>query len=364
MTHSDFMRRAIELADFGWGRVHPNPLVGAVVVKDGVVVGEGWHREYGSAHAEPVALIEAGDRAQGATLYVSLEPCTHQGKTPPCTDAIVRAGVATVVYGADDPNPKARGGAAVLRDAGINVIGGVEAEAVRHQNAIFFQNHTGTRPFVALKLAMSIDGRIAAAAGERTKLTSDEADREVHRLRSGYDAIMIGVNTARVDDPLLTVRLSPPSIRPPVRLVLDSSASLPIQSALMKSIDEAGVWIIAGADAPGDRIRELEQAGARVLRFKLRNQKLPLLEVLEALKAEEITSVFCEGGAAVAGGLLADDVVDRMYLFVAPRLLGPDAVSAFATPNLRKNDAWRTRRIAQLGPDALLMLDRERGVHG
>ncbi|HUP88628.1 MAG TPA: bifunctional diaminohydroxyphosphoribosylaminopyrimidine deaminase/5-amino-6-(5-phosphoribosylamino)uracil reductase RibD, partial [Longimicrobiales bacterium] len=190
--HARFMRSAIELAERGWGRVQPNPLVGAVVVKDGLVVGEGWHAEYGGAHAEVVALSEAGERARGATLYVTLEPCAHYGRTPPCTDAISRAGVATVIYSVDDPNPKARGGAQILRDAGINVEGGIEAEAVRNQNSIFFHAHTSTRSFVALKLAMSLDGRIAAVAGERTKLTSDGADDEVHRLRSAFDAIVIG----------------------------------------------------------------------------------------------------------------------------------------------------------------------------
>ena len=351
------MRRAIELAENGWGRVQPNPLVGAVVVKDGVIVGEGWHAEYGGPHAEIMALADAGERARGATLYVSLEPCSHHGKTPPCTDAILRAGVATVVYGADDPNPKAQGGARILRDAGVNVEGGIDSDAVINQNAIFFYRHTESRSFVALKLAMSLDGRIAAAVGERTQLTSDEADAEVHRLRSGYDAIMIGVNTARIDDPLLTVRRGKPPIRPPVRIVLDSRASLSQDSAMVKSVDQAPVWVIAGADAPGKDVKRLEKAGVRVLRFKLEDKRLPLTEVLEALKAEDISSVFCEGGAAVAGGLLREEAIDRLYLFIAPRVLGPEAVSAFSGADLQKGADWTTRRIAQIGPDALLMLD-------
>ncbi|HEX6559166.1 MAG TPA: bifunctional diaminohydroxyphosphoribosylaminopyrimidine deaminase/5-amino-6-(5-phosphoribosylamino)uracil reductase RibD [Longimicrobiales bacterium] len=356
-THARFMRSAVQLAERGWGRVQPNPMVGAVVVRDGTVIAEGWHHEYGGAHAEVDALADAGAQARGATLYVSLEPCSHHGKTPPCTDAIIRAGVATVVFGAHDPNPEARGGADVLRRAGINVVGGVEADAVRQQNAIFFHAIHHHAPYVALKLAMSLDARIARGPGERTRITSDDADAEVHRLRSGYDAVLIGSNTARIDDPLLTVRKAPAPIRPPVRVVLDSEAALSPTSALVTSVNQAPVWVFTGPTADAARIQALEAAGARV--FAARRQRAPLKQVLDTLWQEGVQSVFCEGGSRVATALLARDLVQRVYLFIAPILLGGQAVPAFAFEQAPDTSRWRPARIAQIGDDALLMLDRE-----
>jgi len=353
--HTRFMRRAIELAERGWGRVQPNPMVGALVVRDGAVVAEGWHHEYGGAHAELDALTAAGQQARGATLYVSLEPCCHHGKTPPCTDAIIRSGIATVVYGANDPHPEARGGAAVLRQAGINVVGGVEEEAVQHQNAIFFHSIHEGAPYVALKLAMTLDARIARA-GERTRISSDEADAEVHRLRSGYDAILIGSNTARIDDPLLTVRKAPAPVRPPVRVVLDSEAALAPQSALINSIEQAPVWVFTGPNADKARIEVLERAGARV--FSAKRQRFSLRQILDMLWQQGVRSVFCEGGARVATSLIEKDLVQRIYLIIAPVLLGGDAVPAFAFDRAPEQRAWRTSHIAKVGNDALVMLDR------
>jgi diaminohydroxyphosphoribosylaminopyrimidine deaminase / 5-amino-6-(5-phosphoribosylamino)uracil reductase len=354
------MREAIELAERGWGRVHPNPLVGAVVVRDGEIVGRGWHHEFGGAHAEVDALAAAGNQARGATLYSTLEPCCHQGKTPPCTDAIIRAGVATVVYSADDPHPEARGGAEVLRDAGINVISGVERDAARLQNAIFFHTLETGRPFVALKLAMSLDARIARAPGERTAISSEESQTEVHRLRSGYDAILIGSNTARIDDPLLTIRKAPAPIRPPTRVVLDSDATLSIDSALVKSAHQAPLWVFVGSGADKKQVKKLEKAGARVFAPTSEEGRVPLKGVLDALWANGVRSIFCEGGGTVATALLSKDLLDRVYLLVAPKLLGPDAVPAFPFETTPQKLGWRTARIAQLGNDALLMLDRER----
>lgn len=356
--HARFMRHAVELAERGWGRVHPNPLVGAVVVRDGEIAGEGCHREFGGAHAEVEALAAAGETARGATLYVTLEPCAHAGKTPPCTDAIVRAGVATVVFGADDPNPDAAGGADILRRAGINVVGGVHAAVVREQNAIFFHSIEQNTPYVALKLAMSMDARIARAPGERTRITSDEADREVHRLRSGYDAILIGSKTARIDDPRLTVRKAPPPVRPPVRIILDTRASLSADSVLLKSLEEAPTWVFVGANADPGNVGRLELAGARVFAPTTTEERIPLKKVLETLWENGVHSVFCEGGATVATALLSKDLVNRVYLFVAPQLLGPEAVPAFPFETTPKKVAWRMARIAQFGSDALLMLDR------
>jgi diaminohydroxyphosphoribosylaminopyrimidine deaminase / 5-amino-6-(5-phosphoribosylamino)uracil reductase len=348
------------LAERGWGRVHPNPLVGALIVRDGRIVGEGFHGEFGKAHAEIEALAQAGELARGATLYVTLEPCAHHGKTPPCTDAIIRSGIATVMIGALDPHPQAKGGADVLRNAGVNVVSGIEALAALQQNAIFFHSLEQTVPYVALKLAMSLDARIASAPGQQTHLTSDVADREVHRLRSGFDAIMIGANTARVDNPMLTVRKAPPSIRPPVRIVLDSKASLPLESALLKTIEEAPVWVVCGTGADVARVSDLERAGARPIVIHGSAERPSIPHVLERLRAEGITSILCEGGGMVARDLMRADAVERFYAFIAPVVLGAGGVPAFPDGTPMESGAWKAGRIAQLGNDALLMLYRER----
>lgn len=354
-----WMRRAIELAWRGWGRVAPNPMVGCVIVRDdGVVVGEGWHTEYGQPHAEVEALRAAGDAARGATAYVSLEPCSHHGKTPPCTDALAAAGVRRVVFGGFDPNPKASGGAAVLRAAGIDVLGGVEEDAVRDQNAAFFHAHSpagAQRPFVTLKLAMSLDARIADRDGGSVWITGDEARAETHRLRAGYDAVAVGIGTARADDPRLTVRGAVEPRVPPVRIVFDRGLRLPLDSALVRSAREVPVWAVCEPDAPADRRRALEDAGVRVL------GGAGLAAQLRSIRDAGIRSMFVEGGAVLASALLAADVVDRMYLFYAPVLIGPEGAAPFGgIPSPPLGEAHRWRRIATqaLGADTLVTLAR------
>ncbi|HEX5869991.1 MAG TPA: bifunctional diaminohydroxyphosphoribosylaminopyrimidine deaminase/5-amino-6-(5-phosphoribosylamino)uracil reductase RibD, partial [Longimicrobium sp.] len=299
------IRRAIALAANGWGRVAPNPMVGCVVVRDGEVVGEGWHTEYGQPHAEVEALRAAGERARGATAYVSLEPCTHWGKTPPCTDALATAGVRRVVFGGFDPNPKAQGGGEVLRAAGMDVLGGVEEAAVREQNAVFFHAHSpagAERPFVALKLAMSLDARIADRDGRSVWITGDEARAEVHRLRAGYDAVAVGIGTALADDPLLTVRGAVEPRVPPVRIVFDRALRLPVGGKLVRSARETPAWAVCEPDAPDDRRRALEDAGVRVVAgFGLADQ-------LCAIREAGVRSMFVEGGSVLASALLAAEV--------------------------------------------------------
>lgn len=349
------MHAALRLAEQGWGRVHPNPLVGAVVVRDRAVIGEGYHREYGQAHAEVEALGAAGEAARGCTLYVTLEPCSHYGKTPPCTDAIINAGISRVVFGAADPDPKARGGAAVLRAAGIEVVGGVEAAYVRTQNAPFFKRHEQRGPFVALKFAMSLDARLTAAADARERVTSEVADIEVHRLRSGFDSIMIGANTARTDDPLLTVRHEKSGIRPPVRVILDTKAALSIESALVRTKDEAPLLVICGENADTS---SLVGAGVQVIAVPTADGRVDLPEALAQLEARGIYSVFCEGGASLGASLLQQGLVDRIYAFIAPKLFGGAGVPAFPLQNPLDGTNFRLQRIAQHGADALLMLDK------
>ena len=351
------LERAIGLAEQGWGRVQPNPMVGAVVADEaGTVLGEGFHAVYGGPHAEVVALEAAGAAARGAILYVSLEPCSHYGRTPPCTDAILRAGVKRVVFGASDPNPVAAGGAAVLRNAGIEIIGPVATEAVRRQNAIFFHSHEQQRPFVTLKLACSLDGRIAATRGQRTLITGSAAQAETHRLRAGYDAVLVGSGTIEADNPLLTVRGAIEPVRPPIRVVLDSDARLAIDSALVTTADAAPVWLFHAAEAPAQRTERLSRLGVRVFAAPRGGGGVDIGVVLDTLWNQGVRSVFSEGGARVAGSLGRAGRIDRFHLFLAPRLLGPDAVNAF--DSLPGELPLSLTEVIRFGSDVLLTYDR------
>ncbi|HEV2132082.1 MAG TPA: bifunctional diaminohydroxyphosphoribosylaminopyrimidine deaminase/5-amino-6-(5-phosphoribosylamino)uracil reductase RibD [Longimicrobiaceae bacterium] len=352
----EFMRRALALAEGGWGRVAPNPLVGAVVVREGRIVGEGFHAEYGRPHAEVKALGAAGEQARGATLYVTLEPCSHHGKTPPCTDAVLQAGISRLVFAAKDPNPRAAGGAERLRHAGVEVLGGVEAEAARDQNASFFHAlgpHGVQRPWIELKLALSLDARLADREGRSTWITGELARAEVHRLRAGVDAIAVGIGTVLADDPQLTVRCAVQPRRRPVRVIFDRALRLPPASSLARTAREIPVWLIAGLDPPVARRRRLEELGVRVL------PAADLCDGLKQLREEGIGSLFCEGGAALAGALLGADLVDRLTLFYAPLLLGPEGCSPFAaleSPAIELVRRWRHLRTASFGADTLITL--------
>lgn len=351
------MARALALAEHGWGRVQPNPLVGAIVERDGRVVGEGWHHEFGRSHAEVEALVAAGEAARGATLHVTLEPCSHHGKTPPCTDAIAAAGVARVVYGAADPTA-AGGGAERLRAAGVTVDGPVAEGAVRRQNAPFFRAAAGGPPWLALKYALSLDGRLSAEAGRPTAVTGALAGAEVHRLRAGFDAILVGSGTARADDPLLTARGEPRPRVPPIRVVADSGASLSPRSRLLATVAEAPVWVAAAEDAPPERIAALEERGARVLRLPRGGGGVAVAALLDALGERGVRSVLCEGGGLLGAGLLAADAVDRLYLLLAPVLLGDGGTPAF--PAVTPQRGWRRSELRPLGEDTLLAFERVR----
>ncbi len=338
-----FMRRALELAERGAGQVAPNPKVGAVVVRDGRIVGEGWHRRYGAPHAEVDALHAAGPSAFGATVYVSLEPCSHHGLTPPCTDALIEAGVARVVCATRDPNPRAAGGMDRLSAAGIAVRVGVCEEDALLANAAFL-HHARTPtvagaplPFVVLKLAVSIDGAIVDASHKRGWLTGPEAHRAVHALRSEADAVAIGIGTALADDPALTVRLVPAPRVAPVRVVFDRHARLPLDSVLVQTAQDVGVCVVAHG-APQHRIAALEQAGVRVLDAE--NAREALLQ----LAATGVRHLLVEGGAELGSSLLAAGLVHHLIIFQAPVILGAGAVSAFAKyPSVEAARAPRLR---------------------
>jgi len=350
------MDRAIALAWSGWGRVGRNPLVGAVVLKDGAVVGEGFHAEFGGRHGEVAALLAAGERARGAELVVSLEPCAHYGKTPPCTDAIVAAGIRRVVFGARDADPKAQGGAELLRRAGVEVVGGVQEDGVRAQNALFFHRFRGAgRPFVALKLAASLDARIADRHGRSQWVSGPDARAFVHWLRAGFDAIAVAAGTVLADDPGLTVRGTVVPARPPLRVIFDRRGEVPLSAAVVRTAQEVPSLIVLGRGAPAESRAALQAAGAEVAEAD------EPADALKVLDHRGVTSVLVEGGGVLAGRLLREGLVDRLYLIVAPVWLGGDGVPGFAgLPGTAIGDAVRWRAIERraLGDDTLLVLDR------
>ncbi len=347
-----FMRRALALAARGWGTTAPNPMVGAVVVQGDDIVGEGWHERHGGPHAEVQALARAGERARGATLYVTLEPCAHHGKTPPCTDAVIAAGVARVVAAARDPNPVAAGGLDHLARAGIETASGVEEDDARELNAPFFHAHASDRPWITLKLALSIDAAIASPHAATRWLTGPEARREVHRLRAGADAIAVGVGTARADDPELTVRDADPPRVAPARVVLDDRLELPLGRTLVRTARDVPTIALAtrgiGA-APAARADALRSAGVEVLIAE------GLSAGMRSLRARGIRSLLVEGGAGVAGALLSQRLVDRLVIFQAPILLGTGALPAFAGVHPGRDGAlrWRILRREEFGADLM-----------
>jgi diaminohydroxyphosphoribosylaminopyrimidine deaminase / 5-amino-6-(5-phosphoribosylamino)uracil reductase len=353
------MRRALAVALRGRGTTAPNPMVGAVVVRDGRIVGEGFTQPYGSAHAEVEALRQAGEEARGATVYVTLEPCANVGKTPPCADALIASGVARVVFAAHDPNPAQRGGAEKLRSAGIVVESGLEEVAALDQNPAFFHRFRSDRPFITLKLARSLDGAIVDGTHRPGSLTGAAARREVHRQRADHDAIAVGVGTVITDDPSLTVRHVPlPRVRP-TRVIFDRTGRVPLSSTVIQTARETPTMVV-GANIPAARQAELSAAGVAVL------EAGGLSAQLVELRSRGIESVYCEGGAAVADALMAEGLVDRLVIFTAPVRLGADALRPLQSgPTVRLRDAVRYRLIShrRLGHDLMAIYDLTDHVH-
>ncbi len=335
------MRRALELAERGAGQVWPNPKVGCVIVQGRTIVGEGWHQRYGGPHAEVHALSAAGEAARGATAYVSLEPCNHHGKTGPCTEALIAAGVSRVVCAVRDPNPRAAGGADRLIAAGLSVESGVgEAEAL-WRNAPFFHAARGhQRPFLTLKLAVSIDGAIAGPSRQRAWLTGPESQAAVHALRADADAVGVGIGTALADDPALTVRLAAPPVTAPRRVVFDRTARLPLTSVLARTARETPVLVVHGPAAPAARLAALEALGVQLLLA----DTLPA--GLDALGTAGVRHLFVEGGAELASALMDARLVHHLIIFQAPVILGAGAVPAFAA--LPGRDADQALRLGVL----------------
>ena len=353
-----WMARALALAARGRGLTSPNPMVGALVARDGTLVAERFHERAGGPHAEAAALAEAGERGRGATLYVTLEPCNHVGRTPPCVEVIVRAGVRRVVAATRDPNPRVRGGgAAALAAAGVEVSMGCLEREARELNHVFFTAVERQRPHVTLKWAMTLDGKIAAFDGTSRWITGEAARREAHRLRSRSDAIVTGIGTVLADDPALTVRLEQPWPREPYRVVVDSRARLPLHAALLRTGSRARVVVAVGEDAPAPRVAALASSGVTVLQCKSREGRVDVADVCARLFALDVTAVLLEAGRELTGAFVQAGLVDRVAVFIAPKLLGGAAAPGpVGGPGFALADALRLTDLTTrpLGDDWLM----------
>ena len=324
-----FMALALSLGRRGFGRAWPNPAVGAVTVKNGEIVGRGWTQPGGRPHAEIEALRRAGEAARGATLYVTLEPCSHHGKSPPCADAVIASGIARVVSTMEDPNPEVAGrGHARLRSAGIAVDVGIEAATARRDHGGHIRRMRDGRPHVMLKLAISADGKAAGTGGKRVAITGEGIRNRVHLLRAQSDAIMIGIGTALADEPVLTCRLPGMLGLSPTRVVLDTKLRLPIQSRLLATARETPLWVIAGEDVPAAAEEAARAHGAEVARTAEKNGRLDLPAVLKLLASRGVTRLMVEGGPTLASALIGTDLVDEAILFHSPVVIGEDGVTA------------------------------------
>lgn len=319
----EYMRRAMELAERGVGFTNPNPMVGAVIVKGGKVIGEGWHERCGEWHAERNAFRNCTVPAEGATMYVTLEPCCHYGKTPPCTEAIIEHGIARVVVGMEDPNPLVAGkGIALLREAGIEVVCGVEEEALREQNRVFLKYISTKLPWVAMKTAMTLDGKIATRTGDSKWITGAEARAYVHELRHRFMAIVVGIGTAVADDPLLNCRIEGRGVRQPIRVVVDSNARLSLDSQLVKTAGEYRTIVAHTRFAPEESVKALREAGVEMLLCKEKEGLVDVRNLLELLGQSGIDSILLEGGGSLNYTFLAEGLADELYAFIAPKIVG------------------------------------------
>jgi diaminohydroxyphosphoribosylaminopyrimidine deaminase/5-amino-6-(5-phosphoribosylamino)uracil reductase len=325
------MRMALALAEKGAGYVSPNPMVGAVVVKDGVVVGRGYHRAVGGPHAEVNAIDDAGEKSAGATIYVTLEPCNHHGRTPPCTRKILDAGIRRVVAAMEDPNPHvAGGGNAYLRSRGVEVNCGILEDRARRLNESFIKYSHTRRPFVILKMAATLDGRIATRTGDARWVTGPPARERVHRLRHAVDAIMVGVGTVLADDPSLTTRLDDVRGVDPIRIVVDSRLRMPGSARMLNQSSPAQTWVICGPGVDPAMKAALEGRGARLVEVPLTQDGVDMRAMTERLGELGVTSLLIEGGAKLAASALRDDIVDKVLFFYAPKILGGEGVPMLA----------------------------------
>jgi diaminohydroxyphosphoribosylaminopyrimidine deaminase/5-amino-6-(5-phosphoribosylamino)uracil reductase len=357
-----FMQLALALGRRGQGQTWPNPAVGAVVVKDGIIVGRGWTQPGGRPHAEPEALRRAGETARGATLYVTLEPCSHMGKSPPCADAVIAAGIARVVSAIEDPNPEVAGrGHARLRAAGIAVEIGLCASEAARDHAGHFRRIRDKRPHVILKLAVSSDDKIGAAGRKPVAISGEAAKARMHLLRAQSDAILVGIGTVIADDPLLTCRLPGMEARSPVRVVLDPSLRIPGTSRLVHSARETPLWVMTSTLAEAPAAAKLGASGAQAIRLATVATSLDLPVVLHALSEKGITRLLVEGGARLASSFVAAGLVDEVWLLRGPDPIGPDGVPALEglpLTDLTESQMFKVRASETLQRDTLTIYER------
>ena len=354
-----FMARALELARKGWGRTNPNPLVGAVIVKNASIIAEGFHHAVGSPHAEVDAFAHADADARGGTLYVNLEPCCHYGRTPPCTDAIIRAGISRVVVAMPDPNPRVAGnGIRLLREAGIDVTVGILEREARQFNEIFVKFITSNRPFVLMKCAMTLDGKIASVTGDSKWISSESSRNYVHALRDRFAAIMVGIGTVMQDNPTLTTRLASGRGKDALRIVVDSAGRIPLDANVITTPSNAGMLLATTDALPAEKEAQLIESGARIVKMPAVGGHVDLNALMSALHASNIDSVLLEGGGTLNAAALQAGIVDKVMLFIAPKLIGGEqAVTPVGGAGIaRMADALRIHNlsVARYDDDVLI----------
>jgi diaminohydroxyphosphoribosylaminopyrimidine deaminase/5-amino-6-(5-phosphoribosylamino)uracil reductase len=349
----------MELAKKALGRTSPNPIVGAVIVKDGRIVGQGFHKKAGAAHAEVNALKEAGEQARGAQIYVTLEPCCHYGRTPPCTEALIKAGIQKAVIAMLDPNPLVAGkGKEKLENAGMSVQVGVLEKEARSMNEFYIKFIEQKRPFVALKTAMTLDGKIASYTGDSRWISGEKSRRYVHQLRNIYDGVMVGIGTVLADDPSLNTRLGKQGQRDPARIIVDRDLRLPLESKIALSSKGQTTYIICAEGQDQKRIRDLEQLGVKIIECRDSESDLSLTTAMRELAQRGIISILLEGGAALNASMLEQKLVDKVHWFIAPKIMGgKDAFSPVAgigAASVRQALNIKNMEIQQMDEDVMI----------
>ncbi len=353
------MEMALELAKLGWGRTNPNPLVGAVIVKNDRIIGKGYHRQLGGLHAEIEALNNLTEDPNGSTIYVNLEPCSHFGRTPPCADALVKAGVGKVIIGMMDPNPLVSGGGiSILQKAGIEVIEGVMEKECQKLNEIFIKYIARKKPFVMIKSAMTLDGKIAARTGDSKWITNEESRLFVHSLRDRYAAIMVGINTILQDNPSLTTRLAHKEGKDPIRIVVDSNARIPLSAKVINSSLKSPMILAVANELPREKFRMLKDKNVKVIAAGSKNGKVDLSRLMEELYNMQIDSVLIEGGGTLNYSALEAGIADKVLIFIAPKIVGgSQSKTAFEGEGVSSIDeAYKIRdcEVKKFGNDILI----------
>ena len=353
-----FLRLALKLASRARGKTSPNPLVGAVIVKNGQIIGKGYHQRAGEPHAEIIALAEAGEKAVGADLYLNLEPCSHYGRTPPCVEAIIKSKIKRVFIGMQDPNPLVNGkGIQKLKEAGIWVKTGILEEECRRLNEIFIKYITTRCPFVILKAAASLDGRIAAVSGDSKWITNKKSRHYVHRLRNQVDAVLVGIGTVQKDDPQLTTRLQNRRGKDPIRIIVDSTLKISLQARVFNPQSKALTIIATTPKASPKKIKAIEKQGAKVLVIPSQ-KRVNLQQLMKTLGEEKITSVLIEGGSQINTSALQEGIVDKVVFFYAPRIIGgkkaPQIVSGEGVSKVEDSILLHRIKTRRFGDDVMI----------